>query len=70
MGSSISRIYDDFDDYQALCNKLDIHDSKRKAIHGMDSFYNHAESLLKDEKYKDIVDKLISDNSYLYNKFI
>ncbi len=70
MGSSLSKLYDDHDDYEKLCDRLNIHDSQRKAIHGVDSFYKHGKELLNDLKYKEIAEEMKNSNSYLYHKFI
>jgi len=45
MGSSISAIYDDYDDYEFICNTLEI---KAKDI---DHMYDHLREILKERGY-------------------
>lgn len=46
MGSSISAIYDDYDDYQHLCEVLDI-----QPVDIRDGFYQHEQQILKERGY-------------------
>lgn len=48
MGSSISAIYDDYDEYQDLCKSLDI---ETKHIY---DFYSHQEEILNNLGFKHV----------------
>lgn len=37
--------FDDYEIYKLLCNELNIHESQRKAIFGVDCFYKHYNKL-------------------------
>lgn len=39
-------VYEDYAEYTALCIKLGIHESKWKAVYGVDDFYIHWNKLL------------------------
>lgn len=54
MSSSIGRIYDDYDDYTCICNKLGIEVWEIRDPRG--SFYNHLDSILKDNGVDNIYD--------------
>lgn len=60
--------YDDFDVYQMLCDTLWIHDSKRKAVFGVDDFYEHARQLLTAPEHAYRVEKI--KNTPIYTRFI
>ena len=51
MGSSLSAIYDDYDDYEHFCGVLKI---KPLSIYG--SFYDHQNELLADLGFKHLMD--------------
>lgn len=38
--------YIDFEQYQCLCDHLQIHESRRCALFGVDNFYNHIDELI------------------------
>lgn len=47
MGSTISAIYDDYDDYKHLCKTLDI-----QSVDILDGFYEHQKEILQSRGYK------------------
>lgn len=49
MGSSISAIYDDYDEYEALCKSLNIN-----TVGIYNSFYKHQERILEHLGFKNI----------------
>jgi len=51
MGSSISAIYDDYDDYEYFCKVLKV---DTRSIYG--DFYEHQAELLKDLGFKHLSD--------------
>jgi hypothetical protein len=51
MGSSISRIYDDYDDYEHFCKRIGV-----KPVDIYDSFYKHETELLNNLGYKNLHD--------------
>jgi hypothetical protein len=48
MGSLVSKIYDDYDDYEHICKML-----KEKTVGVHDSFYKHEEKVLAKHGFKD-----------------
>jgi len=60
--------FDDFNVYQMLCDHLSIHQSKRKALFGVDDFYKHALDLLTREENLDKVEQV--KNTCLFTRFI
>lgn len=50
MSDSISRIYDDYDDYEGICKhlKIECYDIHSQYNPGNKSFYKHLEEILKD----------------------
>lgn len=63
MGSLLSKIYDDYEDYKYLCKIKNI---KPIELGGKISFYNHSKDIIKSftiEEHKE------HKNSYIYLKF-
>jgi len=56
MGSSISAIYDDYDDYEAFCKTLGIESLGFNGNSKFSSFYAHEDFLLKELGFKHIRD--------------
>jgi hypothetical protein len=51
MGSTISAIYDDYDDYKHLCKTLDI-----QSVDILDGFYEHQKEIVQSRGYKSAYD--------------
>jgi hypothetical protein len=51
MGSIISAVYDDYDDYKHLCKTLDI-----QSVDILDGFYEHQKEILQSRGYKSAFD--------------
>lgn len=70
MGNIISKIYDDYEDYETLCKFIGAPTIPIRPMCGEKSFYDHAKEILQDEKYFAEVEKLREQDYYLYRKFI
>lgn len=56
MGSSISKIYDDYDDYEVFCETIGVKSINIDGNSEFSSFYKHEDYLLKQLGYKNIQD--------------
>jgi hypothetical protein len=58
------RRFDDYEVYQKLCDHLSIHESKRKAVFGVDDFYIHAKELISNSEHARKIEKIRFTSMY------
>ena len=71
MGCSISKIYDDYEDYTKMCKQLQINPIELIERSGKKSFYDHKWEILKSLKVDTTYDfwKLVNDERNILKIF-